>query len=120
MCNRTSGRILNVLTPMEVLMHRSISSVLTLAVLLTAGDSPLRADANQKNWVQRSNQYTQRLLDVQLRYSPEGGSAEGIAKYDTQISDPTRTAEVKERAELQAVLADVRKAEANETDPQVR
>ena len=71
-------------------------------------------------WVARSNQYTQMLLDVQLKYSPEGGSREGLAKYDTQITDPTRAGEIAQRHELEAVLATLEKDEKKETDQNVR
>jgi len=56
-------------------------------------------------WVTRSNQYTQMLLDVQLKYSPEGGSRQGLAKTDAQITDPTRAAEIAQRKELEGALA---------------
>jgi len=71
-------------------------------------------------WVLRSNQYTQMLLDVQFKHSPEGGSQQGLAKYDTLITNPTRADEMEQRAELQAVLAKLKKVEAKEKDRDVR
>jgi hypothetical protein len=34
----------------------------------------------EPEWVKRSNQYTQMLLDVQFKHSPEGGSRQGLAQ----------------------------------------
>ena len=73
-----------------------------------------------KSWIARSNQYTQMLLDVQLRHSPEGGSAQGIAKYDALITDPTRADEIAQRKELQDLLATLKKDEAKEKSQDVR
>jgi uncharacterized protein (DUF885 family) len=71
-------------------------------------------------WVVRSNQYTQELLDVQFKHSPEQGSAQGLAKYDTQITDGTRADEIAQRKELEDILAGLKKVEAKEKDANVR
>ena len=76
--------------------------------------------APEPAWVTRSNQYTQMLLDVQLKYSPEGGSRQGLAKYDALITDPTRAAEMAQRRELEGVLATLSKDEKKEKDENVR
>jgi hypothetical protein len=60
------------------------------------------------------------LLDIQLQHSPEGGSAQGLARYDTAITDPTRAAEIAQRAELEAALTKLKKAEATEKNENVR
>jgi hypothetical protein len=71
-------------------------------------------------WVVRSNQYTQMLLDVQLKHSPEGGSRQGLAKFDPQITDATRADEIVQRKELVDILARLKKIEAKEKDANVR
>ena len=97
-----------------------------LAVCLAAAHSFAGAQAvhssegPDKSWIERSNHYTQILLDVQLRHSPEGGSAQGIAKYDTQITNPTRADEIVQRKELQDILATLKKDEAKEKSQDVR
>jgi uncharacterized protein (DUF885 family) len=78
------------------------------------------APAAEPAWVLQSNKYTQMLLDVQLKYSPEGGSRQGLAKYDTAITDPTRAAEIAQQKELQDVLAKLKKVEAEEKNQDVR
>jgi uncharacterized protein (DUF885 family) len=71
-------------------------------------------------WVERSNQITQTLLDVQLKHSPESGSAQGLKQYDPLITDATRADEIAQRKELEVVLARVKKIEAKEKDENVR
>jgi len=70
-------------------------------------------------WVVRSNQTTQMLLDVQLKHSPESGSAQGLKQYDPLITDATRADEIAQRKQLEVVLAQVRKIEAKEKDQDV-
>ncbi|MDP9050840.1 MAG: DUF885 domain-containing protein [Acidobacteriota bacterium] len=71
-------------------------------------------------WVKRSNGYTQMLLDVQLKHSPESGSHEGLVQYDPLITDATRANELAQRKELIEVLAKLKKVEAKEQDKNVR
>jgi len=60
------------------------------------------------------------LLDVQLRHSPEGGSEQGVTKYDPLITDASRADEIVQRKELEAVLAKLKKVEAKEKNEAVR
>lgn len=111
-------------------MRRSIAVLIVLAAGLLVASSRSQAQAAaapassaavpEPEWVKRSNQYTQMLLDVQFRHSPEGGSQQGLAKYDAQITDPTRADEIVQRKELEAVLANLKKVEAGEKDKNVR
>jgi uncharacterized protein (DUF885 family) len=78
------------------------------------------AAAPEPAWVKRSNAYTQMLLDVQLKHSPEGGSHEGLVKFDPLITDATRADEIVQRKELVAILAKLKKIEAGEKDKNVR
>jgi len=71
-------------------------------------------------WVVRSNQYTQMLLDVQMKHSPDSGMAQGLAKYDSSITDASRADEIAQRKELEEVLAKLKRAEAREKDENVR
>jgi len=121
-------------------MHRSTLSILMLAACLIAANSSLQgqSSAQQKPsgptaaasstpvsatvpaWVERSNQYTEMLLDVQRKYSPDTGLAQGLAKYDSSITDLTRAAEIAQRKELVDCLAQLKKVEAKEKDRNVR
>jgi uncharacterized protein (DUF885 family) len=85
-----------------------------------AATPPAAAAPVEPAWVVRSNQYTRELLDVQMKHSPEQGSAQGEAKYDTQITDASRADEIAQRKELEDVLARLKNAEATEKDKNVR
>jgi len=73
-----------------------------------------------KDWIAKSNAYTQKLLDIDLNHSPEQGSAEGVAKYDSRISDPRMSDDLAERKELEAALAKIKTDGAKETDPNLQ
>jgi hypothetical protein len=86
-----------------------------------AQNSAVGAKATTKPaWVVRSDEYTQQLLDVQLKHSPESGSGQGVVKYDPLITDATRADEIVQRKELEDVLARQKKAAAKERDKRVR
>jgi len=76
----------------------------TVLSSICAAAQPSAAPDDAKSWVARSNQYTHQLLDIQLKYSPEDGSGQGLAKFDKLISDPTRAAELAERKETERPL----------------
>jgi uncharacterized protein (DUF885 family) len=40
-------------------------------------------------WIRRSDQATQQLLDIGFERFPEGGSAQGLSQYDQQVADPS-------------------------------
>jgi uncharacterized protein (DUF885 family) len=121
-------------------MHRSTVSILALAACLLAVNfsgyaqapatqqpsAPAAAPSStpvsvaDKAWVVRSNQYTQMLLDVQRKHSPESSSAQGLENYDSSITDATRADEIAQRKELEDILAQLKKVEAKEQDRNVR
>jgi hypothetical protein len=98
-------------------MHRNTiifsSTVFALAAQFAYGAPKAAA------WVEKSNTYTNLLLDVQLKHAPEQGSQEGIAKFDTQISNPTLADDLDQRHELKAVLAKIDTMARQETDQNV-
>jgi hypothetical protein len=51
-----------------------------------------------RDWIERSNAYTNRLLDVELQHDPERGSRQGVAKFDELISKPTLADEMTDAA----------------------
>jgi hypothetical protein len=65
--------------------------IIALALLLSQAPS--------QDWIEKSNHYTNLLLDVDKKYNPEQASAEGLAEYDTKISVPTLTNSEAERKE---------------------
>ncbi len=116
MHRRTALRMIFVLGLMAA--HAAAYAQSSAAAATAAAAGP--AAPAEPAWVVRSNQYTQELLDVQLKHSPEQGSAQGVAKYDPLITDATRADEIAQRKELEAVLARLKKVEAKEKDKNVR
>ncbi len=105
-------------------MRRSLFSILVFIAACT----PVAAQSNQAivsrpaspaaqpAWVVRSNTFTQQILDIQIKYSPEQGSAQGLAKYDTEISDPSSAAELAQRKEEESAVARLQVAMLAERD----
>jgi uncharacterized protein (DUF885 family) len=99
---------------------------LTAAMLLSAfslavtSKQAIGADAPDKSWIEQSNAYTHKLLDVHLEHAPEEGSRQGLAKFDSRISNPTLADELAERRELEAVLAKVTAARTTESNKHVQ
>lgn len=92
-----------------------LSTLLPVLLLLA---SPLRA-IGAPQWIEESNRYTQMLVDVHLSHSPEYGSAQGLAKYDADISKPTLADELAEKAERDAVIEKIKAQLPSENDRKV-
>jgi hypothetical protein len=69
---------------------------------LTAKLQPKVTDG--KAWVIKSDQYTQKLIDLDKKYSPEYGSSQGLPEYDTQVSVPTLANQLAERKDEEALV----------------
>jgi hypothetical protein len=92
-----------------------------LAVLrpgLTA--SPQATTQSDFTWITSSNAYTNLLLEILKKHSPESASAEGLAEYDEQISQPTKQDDDASIAETKAVQAKLTRAFALERDKNVQ
>jgi Bacterial protein of unknown function (DUF885) len=111
LCLRLSGA--DVRLPTIALLSIALSSV----ALAQGTGSPEQPD---KSWIPRSDAYTSKLLDVELRHCPERASGEGLAKFDTRISNPTLADEMARRHELEEVLVGIDAARFKESDKQVR
>jgi uncharacterized protein (DUF885 family) len=102
-------------------MHRFSTAIFLSALSITAvGQQPAGNDQAEKPWIKQSNEYTNTLLNVQLEHAPEQGSAQGVAKFDDRISDPSRADEALERRELEAALTKIKAARATVTDKNVQ
>lgn len=82
----------------------------------TAG-SLAEGSAARPDWISVSNGYANMLIEVVFKHHPEFGSQQGLADYDTKVSQPTRADEDQERQETEAVLAKL-KAAAAEKQPE--
>ncbi len=45
--------------------------------------------AGEPSWVEVSNEYTKKVLDVEMKHRPESGSDQGLSQYDALASQPT-------------------------------
>jgi len=96
-------------------MRTAIAALLLGTVSLTA----VAAAEPGQGWIAKSNTYTQKLLDVDIKHSPERGSGEGLAKFDKLISDPRLSDDEAQRKELTAALGGIRAKAAKESDPNI-
>ncbi|MBS2023966.1 MAG: DUF885 domain-containing protein [Deltaproteobacteria bacterium] len=71
-------------------------------------------------WIERSNTNARLLLDLLAKYSPESASELGVDGHDEDILDLSRDTYEAERADTQAVIAELQKRLAAETDLKVR
>ncbi len=86
-------------------MTRRIAICLAVTLLCL----PVCGQANA-DWIAVSNKYTNQLLAVEMKHTPELGSNQGLSQFDTQVSQPTLADEDQERKETEAVLATFRSA----------
>ena len=73
----------------------------------------------QPEWIAVSNSYANLLIQVVFQHHPELGSQQGLAQYDTRISQPTLANEDQERKETEAVLAKLKAASADKQQEKV-
>jgi len=71
---------------------------------------------DNKEWIIQSNNYTKSIIDIDEKYSPEFGSEQGLAFYDTLVSVPTLAnmyAERKDRLAAVDLLKAAKQKEKN-------
>jgi hypothetical protein len=71
-------------------------------------------------WVAKSNAYTKILIGIDQKYSPEFGSSQGLAYYDTLISVPTLANEMAQRKETEDAVATFKAAKLHETNAAIK
>jgi uncharacterized protein (DUF885 family) len=100
-------------------MYRLTTVILACALSLAIWGESRAGDAAPA-WIERSNTYTNTLLEVEFAHTPERGSRQGLARFDERISQPTLADEQAERRELEAALAKVDAAAPKEADKRVQ
>jgi len=78
------------------------------------------AGAATPDWIAKSNQNSQIVLDVQARFGPEGAAALGLSGYDDKVIDLGPHREEREIEAYSKVGAELERRLTAETDPQVR
>jgi hypothetical protein len=101
-------------TPLAVRI--TVVAVICLSPLSAWLQQPVAAKA----WVAKSNQYTQLLIDLDEKYSPEYGSSQGLAEYDKKIGVPTLANQLSQRKEEEALVTKLTAALSTETETPVR
>lgn len=99
-------------------MRKIVAAFLLGTVSMTAVS--VAAGEPAKDWIAKSNAYTQKLLDIDMKHSPEQASNEGLAKFDKMVSDPRMSDDLAERKELEAALAKIKTDGAKETDANLK
>ena len=77
------------------------------------------AETSQPDWISVSNGYANMLIQVAFQHHPEFGSQQGLAQYDTKVSQPTLADEDQERKQTEAVLAKLKAAAAEKQQEKV-
>ncbi|HEY4322722.1 MAG TPA: DUF885 domain-containing protein [Mucilaginibacter sp.] len=94
-------------------------TILTISCLPFAVKAQTKSAAD-KEWIVKSNNYTKVLLDIDKKYSPEFGSSQGLAYYDTLISVPTLVNETAEHKDQLAAVALLKEGKQKETNLAVK
>jgi Bacterial protein of unknown function (DUF885) len=97
------------------MLNRKIALSLAAALLCL----PVCAQEAPPDWIAASNRYTNMLVAVEMKHSPESGSRQGLSEYDTKVSQPTLADEDQERHETEAILAQLKGAVAQQKQKEV-
>jgi len=110
---------------MRPLLSYALSALLLSSVSIpglaqiTPNSPAVPSAGSDRAWIVRSDGYTELLLEVQNRHSPESASYEGLSQYDKEISILTREDEDLARHETEAALVKIKAAAATEKDARV-
>ncbi|HEV2847328.1 MAG TPA: DUF885 domain-containing protein [Thermoanaerobaculia bacterium] len=104
---------------MHPILRRSTRLLAVLALLALAAP-PVPAQTAPPDWVAKSDQNTQILLDVLARFGPEGAGDLGIRGLDEEIRDLTPGFRQREEEDTKKVREELKKRLAAEKDPRVR
>ena len=96
-------------------MNHRIFLSLTVALLCL----PVGAQESPADWIAASNRYSNLLLAVEMKHTPELGSNQGLSQFDTEVSQPTLADEDQERQEAETVLSTFKSAVAQQKQKEV-
>ena len=97
--------------------QKSLKSLTLLAIAALPFAVKAQAD---KTWITKSNDYTKILIDIDKKYSPEFGSEQGLAYYDTLIAVPTLANDKAQRKDREKAVAQLKAAKLTETNPALK
>jgi uncharacterized protein (DUF885 family) len=97
--------------------HLAASAILLFACS-HAAPAPV-SRAGPRDWISRSNQNAQLLLDVQAKFAPELAARTGVAGIDDRISDFTPGHRQRQRQAIQQAVSGLEDRQKGERDPNV-
>ncbi len=92
---------------------------IAISVLVALLYLPLTAQEAPADWIAASNKYTNLLLAVEMKHTPELGSNEGLSQFDNEVSQPTLADEDQERQETEAVVSTFKSAVGQQKQKEV-
>lgn len=102
-------------------IDRSCARGLLVALLVSSSPVAMAAEAAAPQaWVQESNRHAQILLDIMVKYSPEGASFFGVEGHDDAIVDLKPGYSERQQADLQAAQSRLAALRTTVSDPLVR
>ena len=107
-------------------MRHSSTRVLLCAVLFAAfcvAGAQTKAESaapKEQEWIKRSNEYAQILLQLQAKYAPEFAARQGVEGLDDQISQFPANRREQQKKDGQTAIEKLQKALTAEKDPLVK
>lgn len=104
-------------------LQRFAAAALCAAGLLAAAPPPSFGAAAPRStpaWIERSNHYSQSLLEVMAKFAPEQAGFFGMEGFDDQVFDLQPGYVERSVEAVRAVMAEYRRAMATEPDAKVR
>lgn len=106
-------------------MHSKIPrlSVIFFSVFISItsqAQNPSQKTSENKDWIIQSNRYTKILIDIDEKYTPEFGSTQGLALYDTLITIPTLANKNAARKDKEKAVLLLKEAKQKETNIKIK
>ncbi len=89
---------------------------LMLSLFLVAS----QIQAATPDWIEKSNTYTQKVLDMDAHYQPEAGSFFGADQFDTEVMDLGPQVYERNLADMEKLLVEMKAGLSSETDAKVK
>jgi hypothetical protein len=99
---------------------QAVRQTALLAMVWSTIFLPGATSAQSIDWVEKSNQHAQVVLDGVARFTPENAAAIGVDGLDEEITDLNAGRYERELADSEEILAELKRRLGNETDTRVR
>src|SRR5262245_42688151 len=94
-------------------------SIAWCAQLARLAGQPPRRQPRPPQWIARSNENAQLLLNVRAKYDPESAARDGISGLDEQITQFPSDRRMRIKADVEDALQQLRRRMTSEREPQV-